>query len=546
MINNIENKNSTYFVLFLISIPIFIGALDLTVVSAVLPHVIYDLELPFQSAIDNASWLVSGYLLTYTIAIAFMGRLSDILGRRKVFLIGLSVFAIGSYLVATAGTWPTQLILRTHYLFSNSRPDPSNITLNVLIASRMIQAFGGGAMVPVGIALVSDIFPEGLRARPIGIIAAFDTAGWVVGHLYGGIITRFYNWGLIFWLNIPICIIAFILLARFLYSKQNNPRISFTTHDKGSLNNTIQPNNTIKRMDWISVILISLSLTLMTLGLGSDNGSLLSGMGQDTVPVLSLPYFLGFIVVLIFFIYRQLHSENPLIPIALFRNRTIAFALFTNFLIGVCLFIAIANVPLFINTVVVETLDQGAWDSGWLLSALTIPMAISSIPGGWLTEKRGYKFPSIIGILLSGLGLLLMTGWDTTTSYTVMIPQLMLAGIGLGLIMAPIATAVVNNALDNYRGISSALVIMFRLIGMSTGVSWMTTFGLNRAKQLTQTWLVDPTNINEVFQVAIRSAVKVVNETFLIAAIVCFIALIPVLFIRETNNNNTYEPKNKQ
>src|SRR3990172_4140184 len=116
----------------------------------------------------------------------FMGRLSDLYGRRKVFLAALVIFGIGSYLVAVADAWPTNLALRAYYLFFDGRPDLSYTSLYVLIGARMIQAFGAGSMVPVGMAMAGDLYPEGQRARPLGLIAAVDTAGWGVGHLYGG------------------------------------------------------------------------------------------------------------------------------------------------------------------------------------------------------------------------------------------------------------------------------------------------------------------------------------------------------------------------
>ncbi len=198
--------------LALICVPIFIGALDLTVVSAVLPHVIVDLEIPLQTGLDTAAWLVTGYLLAYSVSIIFMGRLSDLTSRRRVFLVALGVFAAGSLLVASASSWLTPLALRVYYLVGTGRPDVSYVTLYILIISRMIQAFGAGSMVPVGMALVGDLYPMGRRARPLGVIAAVDTAGWVVGHLYGGLVVRFFDWRMIFWLNLPVCLVTFLLI----------------------------------------------------------------------------------------------------------------------------------------------------------------------------------------------------------------------------------------------------------------------------------------------------------------------------------------------
>ena len=199
-------------VIALICLPIFLGALDLTVVSAVLPHVVYDLEVPLQTGLDDAAWVVSGYLLAYSVAMTFMGALSDRVGRRRVFLLALAIFALGSYLVAVADGWPTRLALRSAFRLSGDRLDPAYTGLWVLVAARMLQAFGGGAMVPVGMAIAGDLYPPAGRARALGVIAAVDTAGWVVGHLYGGILTRFYDWRMIFWLNLPLCAAAFALI----------------------------------------------------------------------------------------------------------------------------------------------------------------------------------------------------------------------------------------------------------------------------------------------------------------------------------------------
>ncbi len=516
-----SRKITPAIIVALISLPIFIGALDLTVVSAVLPHVIYDLELPFQTGMDNAAWMVSGYLLAYTVAMTFMGRLSDILGRRKVYLIALAVFAFGSYLVAVADTWPTSLALRFYYLFFSGRPDTSMLTLNILIGGRMVQAFGGGAMVPVGMALVGDLYPPAHRARPLSIIAAFDTGGWVIGHLYGGIVTRYFDWKLIFWLNIPFCIVSFLLIALVLRNIK-------TTVPK-------------TRMDWLGAVLIALSLSFLNIGLGSSEGSFSTTAVSEAsaLPPYAIPFLFVAVVFLGLFIWRQMKAKFPLIPLKLFKNRTFTAASLANFLLGVSLFIAIANVPLFINTVTADTLGQAAWDSGWMLSALTVPMAFASIPGGWLTDKKGYRFPAMLGVVVGVIGFAILTTWKADTSYGTMIPQLMLAGIGLGLTMAPITTAVVDAAPEEYRGISSALVIIFRLIGMTVGVSGMTTYGLHRAEYLSELWLAGSTDLNLMYEVAIRSAVQVISEIFLIAGLVCLLAAIPVYFLKRKTYTNT-------
>jgi MFS family permease len=503
------------FIVALICIPIFIGAVDLTVVSAVLPHVIYDLEIPLNTGLDEAAWIVSGYLLAYSVAMTFMGRLSDIHGRRRVFLISLGIFALGSYLVAVADTWPTRLVTRSYsWLLGGGRPDTSQVALYTIIASRMVQAFGAGAMVPVGMAVVADLFPVGKRAKMLGLVAAVDTAGWVIGHLYGGIVVRYFDWRMIFWLNLPICAVAFLLIAVVLRDPDRQ--------------------ESLPSMDWLGALLISISLALFNIGLGagSETSGALSSSGYTQLPKHMIPTVLAALVVLGLFIYRETRASSPLIQLDLFRRANFSAASGANFLLGVGLFIAIASVPLFINTLVAQTLEQGAWDSGWLLSALTVPMAFAAIPGGWLTERTNYRWPSIVGLLMAIGGFLLMTTWRASTPYTTMIPQLVLTGVGFGLTMAPIATAALDSAPQDHRGTASGLVILFRLVGMTVGVSGITTYGLHRTNSMTAQLTGPEMSLSEMAQTLTTITETVISETFFIACVICLLTILPVLRIK--------------
>jgi len=506
-------KTPAGLLLAMICVPIFIGALDLTVVSAVLPHVILDLQIPIQTGLEHAAWIVTGYLLAYTVSMTFMGRLSDLYGRRAVYLIALAVFAFGSYLVAVADTWPTQLALRAYYMFASGRPDVSYVTLYVLIAARMIQAFGAGTMVPVGMALVGDIYPAGSRARPLGVIAAIDTAGWVVGHLYGGIIVRFWDWRVIFWLNIPVCVLAFGLIW---YMLRGAPQ-----------------QRSAGGMDWAGAVLITAALTLLNIGLGSKSESGGAGLGaQAGLPPYALPLILLALLFLGLFIWRQRKAAHPLLDLSLFRRRNYLPASLVNLLAGFSLFIAIANVPLFINTLVASSLEQGAWDSGWMLSALTVPMALAAVPGGWLAEKRGYRLPAVLGLVIAVFGFALMQTWQATTPYPTMAFHLALGGIGIGLTLAPIAAAIVNASPPDQRGTSSALVIIFRLIGMTIGVSSITTYDLVRAQALSAALLSAAPGLGETVRVGMEVMERVISESFIIAGTIAALAVIPALFLK--------------
>ena len=154
---NTKNVNP-WLVIAFIAIPVFIGSLDLTVVSAFLPELIIELELPLQDYLDDTSWVLSGYLLAYTISLTFTGRLSDLIGRRAVYVGCLMIFIVGSILVATAQGAPSDWLYSTLRRFGQ-RPDPAVIDLIAVIIGRVVQALGAGALVPVSMALVSDMFP---------------------------------------------------------------------------------------------------------------------------------------------------------------------------------------------------------------------------------------------------------------------------------------------------------------------------------------------------------------------------------------------------
>ena len=168
-----------------------------------------------------------------------------------------------------------------------------------------------------------------------------------------------------------------------------------------------------------------------------------------------------------------------------------------------------------------------------MLSVLTIPIAIASIPGGWLTEKKGYKLPSVLGLLLAIAGFALMSRWQIDTPYAIMIPHLALTGTGIGLTIAPIATAVINAAPASFRGIASALVLAFRLVGMTVGVSSITTFDLHRVETLTVQLIPAGTSVEEGIQKSMSILMTVIDETFIIAGALCLLAVFAASLLKK-------------
>jgi len=531
------SEPSPWLVLALVCLPVFIGALDLTIVSAVLPTVIFELKIPVQTGLDDAAWIVSGYLLAYAVSMTFMGRVSDLLGRRRVFLICLGIFFLGSWWVAATEGTPAQLAFRLARLITGERPDRSMTALYALIAGRVVQAFGAGAIVPVSMALAGDLFPPARRALPLGLVGAVDTAGWVLGHLYGGIMVQYFRWQVLFWINLPIVALAFALIWWALRG----------------LKQTLASGG----VDWWGTALISLSLIGLNVGLAANESTASSVALPDKSPPYAVPVLIGAAVAFLAFLWVERRSAAPLLNLQRFSDRNVRAATTTNLLVGFCLMVGLVSVPLLINAVGARTSEEGALVSGYLLSAFTIPMALAAIPGGLLAERLGFRWTTALGLVVAFVGFILMTRWqpemarlavewvaalgsrtaptpEMWQSLLRMIAGLLLAGVGLGVTIAPIGTAVINAVPDSERGIASALVIILRLIGMTVSVSGMTTFGVRREAALLKSALagVPLTEAQKIGEVTQRVTTQVTSEMAWIAAGVCLLALIAALGLR--------------
>ncbi|MBZ0282120.1 MAG: MFS transporter [Anaerolineae bacterium] len=510
-----------WLVLGLICLPVFIGSLDLTIVSAFLPEIVLDLQLPLQTALDDAAWMVSGYLLAYAVSMTFMGRVSDLVGRRWVYIACLIVFIIGSIMVATAHQWPSDF-LYSIFRRLGQRPEREMVTLLAIIIGRIVQALGAGALVPVSLALVGDLFPPERRAQPLGVIGAVDTLGWVLGHLYGGVLVQFLPWQDLFWINVPV---TAVILVVTVWALRNVPM-----------------HKTPGRFDLIGTLLITLALVGLIVGLGAnvEVSSSTSGFEDlSTLPAYALPVLSAALICFLGFILVESRVKDPLIDLKLFRNRNLSAASVINLLVGFCLMIGLVSVPILVNVRAEdsEQLTEAALQVGILLSALTVPMALASVPGGWLSDRIGYQKTTLIGLGLAiiGFGLIWQT-WTLEISDGLIAVEMALVGVGLGLTFSPISAAVINAASDEQRGVASALVIILRLIGMTVAVSALTTLSLNRITALAGAELgaqiSDPDLYVEVY---VRMTVRVLGELGLLGAVVCGAALIPAaLGLRQT------------
>ncbi len=488
-----NSRYHPYLVLGLVSFGVFVAADDLTVVSTLLPQMIFDFEIPLPSGLDDAAWIVSAYLIAYIVAMPFLGRVSDIYGRLRVYLASLGLFAFGSIFV----------------------PLVDNFWL--LVVFRAVQALGGGAMVPVAMAIVGDLFEESRRAVAMGVLVAVDTAGWIFGPLYGAFLVRYLNWRWQFYLNIPASLIA---AATAYWALRQVP----------------QPRQR-QSLDIPGAVLFMGGLLALNVALSYSGGRAATGPTFDfdapppatqwVVPLLAVSAVLFGL-----FVALERRVKQPLIDVRMLRRRNFALACAVNFAVGVALIIAMVDVPLFINSMAEgitadEWLRNAAVQSGQVLAVLTGTMSVASLVGGWLCGKVGYRIPMAAGLLCASGGLGLMGTWGPGTPFGPMAGHVILVGLGFGLVTSPLGTAVIDAVGETQRGIASGLVVILRLIGMSVGLSLLTAWGLHRFEQLSSQY-----SVVQLAGVIVDLTAQVLDETFLVAGGVLVLAIPLALAVR--------------
>jgi MFS family permease len=487
-------------ILAVVGFSVFVAADDLTVVSTMLRPIIGDLGLVLPDGLDDAAWVVNAYLIAFVAIMPIAGRISDVLGRRRTFVGAYLLFLVGTILIP----WSVQF------------DEP----FRWFLLGRILTALGGGAMVPVALAVVGDVYPKGKRARALGTLGAIETMGWVWGPLYGAMLVRFLSWEWQFWLNVPLALGG---LAASWWA--------LAGHDR-------PPER--RRVDWVGAALLTTSLVALNLALlggaeiQSVNGldELTGGSGPSLwwlYPVAALAAGL--------FVVQQSYSRNPLFDRRLFRGRNLLIALAVNFVVGAGLVIAMVDVPLFINSVEVD-LERAAVYSGWTLSALTAAMALTSYVGGRLTEYWWYRPPVLAGVAMSTASYAWMGAtWSADTSYPMFAVQLALLGGGFGLTVAPTTSAVVDAAPDDQRGAAASIVMVVRLLGLSVGLSALTAWGLARFNELRSTIelppITDPEFEDAVLEAQESLTAQAIAETFTAAAVVLAAGLLATVAMRQ-------------
>ncbi|MGZ4159791.1 MAG: MDR family MFS transporter, partial [Neobacillus sp.] len=379
MTTTTETSHNRTLLLIGLIIAMFFSALDGTIVGTAMPKIVGDL-----GGLSKMTWLTTAYMLSSTTVVPIAGKLADLLGRRTVYVTGLIIFMAASALCGLA----------------------NNMT--ELIIFRGVQGIGGGVMMPMAMIVIGDLFTGKERAKFQGVFGGIYGLASVIGPQIGGWIVDSLNWKWVFYINLPVGIIATILIAMGLKGRKQIGSINFD----------------IAGMVTMIVGVVSLLLALTFGGKDYD---------WNSWQILSL--FALAVIGLVSFVIVETKAKEPILPMYLFKNRTFTFLNLIGFFMSIGMFGAIVFVPFFMQGIV----GVSATASGTIMTPLMISMIITSIIGGQLVYKFGIKPQIIAGMLIMASGFFMLTTLNMDTSKLLATSYMAVIGLGMGLVM-PILT----------------------------------------------------------------------------------------------------------
>lgn len=411
-------RRETLLTMFGVLMVMLLASLDQTIVSTAMPRVIADLH-----GFDRYTWVSTAYLLTSTVMVPIYGKLSDLFGRKPIFLFGVVVFLIGSALSGASQS------------------------MNQLIAFRALQGIGAGALMPIAIAIVGDLFTPRERGKWQGVTGSVWGISAIIGPTLGGWITQNASWRWVFYVNLPIGIAALFVLI-FLMP-------------------TLRGRAKEVSIDYVGAALLVLGTVPLLLGFTW------AGSQYDWLSVQIISLFAGSFVALVSFIVYEAWLERsggqPIIEPSLFKNSIFSVSTLVTMIFGMALFGGIFFIPLYVQGVV----GSSATNSGLILTPLMLTSVVGSVVSGQLVSRLGkYKWIAILGMLVSVAGVLLLARLGVNSSNNDVLLAMLVLGLGLGIGMS-LYTLIVQNALPSKIGQSTAALTFFRQIGGTIALAAM-------------------------------------------------------------------------
>ena len=396
-----------------VMLAMLLAALDQTIVATAMPRIVEDLN-----GLDHFSWVFTAYMLVSAITVPVYGKLSDMYGRRGFYLFGIVIFLTGSIMCG----------------FSQS--------MTQLIFFRGFQGIGGGAIMVQSISVVGDLFPPAERGRWQGLIGAIFGLASVAGPLLGGWLTDSGNWRLVFFINVPVGVLAFSVIAWAM------PKIA--------------PDIKERSIDYLGAALLTAGLVPLLLAMvwGGSEYDWGSGMiiGLLAVSAASLSAF-GLV---------EGRVRDPILPLSLFRNKVFSVSAAATFLSSIGLFGAVIYIPLFAQGVI----GVSATNSGLILTPLMAGLVVSSAISGQIVTRTGrYKWLGVFGMCITALGMYMLSRMNVSTTSNALRINMVVTGAGLGVTM-PIFLVAVQSAFDHARlGQVTASMQLFRSLGSTVGTA---------------------------------------------------------------------------
>lgn len=415
------SKKRTVVVIAGIMLGMLLGALDQTIVGTAMPKII-----ALLGGMNLYAWVFTAYMLTSTTSVPIMGKLSDLYGRKPFYIGGIIVFMLGSALSGAAQTM-TQLII-----------------------FRGLQGLGAGTMMSNSMAIVGDLFPPAERGKWQGVMGAVFGLSSVIGPTLGGFITDNLNWRWVFYVNLPVGLLAVAVLFVALPNFKNQVKRS---------------------IDYLGVATLVAAVVPMLLAFVWG--------GEDyawTSPVIIglLAFSAASWAV---FVAAERRAAEPILPLTLFKNSIFSVSAAVVFLTGIGMFGAITFIPLFVQGVI----GASATNSGMILTPMMLSMIVSSTLAGQLISRLGrYRNISLVGIAVMALGMLLLSTMGVHTSNAVVVLNMIVLGLGLGVTMPIYVIAVQNSVSRDQLGVVTSSIQFFRSIGGTIGVAIMGSFLTSR------------------------------------------------------------------
>ena len=384
---------------------LFVLMLDSTVINVALPDIADDLD----ATTAGLQWVVNAYLLVIAAFVVSAGRVGDIFGRRRVFLIGMAAFAGGCVIAA----------------LSESE--------EVLIAGRVLQGLGGSALLGLSLAIVSTVFPGSERAHALGIWAGVSALALGIGPLVGGALVEAVSWRWVFWLNVPFCLLGAVL-------------VTVSTDEQ-------RDETAERRIDLPGVITVGLGLAAVIV-------ALVEGKVWGWTSAATLGVFAAGVALLVLFWLIERHARSPIVEFDLFRNGPYFGASAAGFCLVGSYWAVMFLQPQYLQT----DLGHSAFEAGLLILPVTAPMIVVSPLGGRLVGLFGVRPLMTFGMALGTAGLVVLAQVDTSSGYELLFPGYLLFGISLGCVYAPMSTAAMAAMPETKAGIAAGVLAMNRVL----------------------------------------------------------------------------------